>query len=118
MGEIDSFFWDLGDLPFVWSTLSSPDCESDIPNTLPFALTVDNATGVLTQLPSDAVKKALAFAYKKGAVIPGVMTDDGFGAKYANDFIEFIKKSLCHKSFVDLQNFGGRFVERACYFLN
>ena len=103
MSNKQEFFWDFEELPFVWSELSNPENGSDIPNTLPFQLFVDESNGVLTQKSSNLIEESLEKAYENGSVIAGVMDDDSEGSAYADDFIAFFLESTCEKDISNLK---------------
>jgi hypothetical protein len=44
--------WEIPSLPFIFRPLDSPHNPTGIPDTLPFQLGVDPASGRLIQLPS------------------------------------------------------------------
>jgi len=94
------FYWDLNELPFIWTELSTPKNGNDMPDTLPFKLYVDNTTGVLTQEPNTYVEDCLTKAYEIGSVFAGVMEEN---SAYADDFIDFFKISLEDKDLSKLR---------------
>ncbi|MCW9097218.1 MAG: class I SAM-dependent methyltransferase [Ignavibacteriaceae bacterium] len=96
-------FWDIGTLPFIWKPLSSPTNEDEIPNELPFGLRISNETGLLMQAFNSIVPPVLALAYSKGSMISGMMDEEGIGKKYAEDFLDFLKKDLKRKTFDHLK---------------
>jgi len=88
------FIWDVGNLPFIFRPLPSPSNGQGIPDVLPFKITADTTTGVLTQAADNTVKQCLDRAYQAGSVITGLMEDKGIGKDYADDFINFITKTI------------------------
>ena len=99
MSNIYNFSWKFDSLPFYYAELESPNNAENIPNSLPFELKVDKNTGVLTQIKSEVVEKALNSAYSLGSVIAGVMNEENENAEYAYDFVDFFKESLGGKDF-------------------
>ena len=97
----EDFFWDVGQLPFIWSQLDSSEA-SDIPAALPFKLCVDKTTGVLRQFPDSSVQEALTLAYRKGSVLAGVVDESVASKPYVDDTIEFLLSSSPNKSLKDL----------------
>ena len=95
----NNFFWEVGSLPFYYRPLETPHNDTGIPNILPFQLSVDRSTGTLTQNPTQELLDALMLVYSKGSEVSGMMDDEGIGKEYADDFIEFMRRSL---SFDDL----------------
>ncbi len=92
MEDIAQFEWDVGNLPFIYKHLNSPDNENGIPNFLPFKLSINPNTGLLMQVPNPATEAALDKAYRSGSMISGLMDNEGIGKEYAEDFLDFV----CH----------------------
>ena len=95
--------WTIPSLPFVWSPLESPANGSNLPNELPFSLSVDPSTGCVIQMPDDEVKSALSKAYIKGSVLSGLMDDEGIGRMYAEDFLAFVLKVVPEAKLANLK---------------
>jgi SAM-dependent methyltransferase len=89
--------WRLGSLPFVCAPLSVPTNGNGLPDSLPFALDVDNVTGTLIQAPAEEVRNVVSRAYQKGAIFSGMMDECGIGKEYAEDFLSFLKRSLANR---------------------
>lgn len=85
--------WKFESLPFVYRELESPNNDVDIPNALPFELTVDPLNGVLSQVYDKYVSQILDKAYSQGSVIAGVIDEENENSAYSDDFIEFFKDS-------------------------
>lgn len=88
------FSWTFEALPFIYKELDTPDNGIDIPNALPYELTVDPLNGVLTQTPNKLVGEMLDKAYAHGSIIPGVIDEDNESLPYSDDFIDFFKESV------------------------
>jgi len=86
--------WNLGMLPFVYAPLSTPTNGDDLPDLLPFALTIDQESRSLLQMANEAVSMALAKAYSMGSMMSGMMDEGGVGREYAEDFLHFAKTAL------------------------
>jgi SAM-dependent methyltransferase len=79
-------------IPVVYKPLDSPNNPNGIPDRMPFELGFEMETGRICQVPSIQVEKALFQAYSDGSVIPGIMSKDGIGRQYAEDFLEMFSK--------------------------
>lgn len=79
---------DLGDLPFHVGPAATPH-HADLPDTLPFALGIDD--GRVAQMPSGEVARALALAYARGSMIGTPLAAVGIGRAYADDFLRFLE---------------------------
>lgn len=90
--QIDSMKINIGNIPFVYAPVSSSDNPGNIPNKVPFSLEIRN--GVISQEKQAVTEKALNDAYKMGSVISGQMDDFGNGKEYADEFLEYIRKSV------------------------
>jgi carbamoyl-phosphate synthase large subunit len=84
------FAWRVPALPFIYRPLATPSNGHNLPDALPFTVTVDPTTGLVKQLPSPEVADALLHAYAVGSEIPGLMEEQGIGRQYADDFIELL----------------------------
>jgi len=90
----DSSTWAIDSLPFVWGAQDSPSNPHGLPDALPFTLTVDTRTGLLIQRPDQQVEEALTKAYEAGSVLGSNVAEDGIGRQYADDFLDFITRTL------------------------
>lgn len=82
---------DLEAMPFLVCMLDGPRNPAGIPDTYPFRLTLDEATGHLRQ-PADAGLAAmLEAAYRSGSLLGTAMDDTESGRAYAADFLRFIR---------------------------
>jgi hypothetical protein len=61
---------------------------------MPFALSFDIRTGLLIQRPDARVEGALTRAYEVGSVLGSNVAEDGIGRRYADDFLDFISRTL------------------------
>jgi 2-polyprenyl-3-methyl-5-hydroxy-6-metoxy-1,4-benzoquinol methylase len=86
--------WDIDALPFIWGTQDEPRNKGGLSDFLPFNLTFDKRTGLLTQKPQEVVEKSLSIAYELGSVLGSNVDEDGQGRRYADDFLEFIDGAL------------------------
>ena len=93
-----NFIWKFKSLPFIYTVHDKPFNHEGIPNALPLELKIDNKTGVLTQVKNPLVEECLRRAYDIGSVVAGVIDEDSGNLMYANDFIDFFKKSLKGRS--------------------
>lgn len=94
MHASDSSTWTIESLPFVWGAQATPQNSHGLPNTLPFTLAVDDTTGLLIQRPDPVVEGALTKAYQAGSVLGSNVAEDGIGRQYADDFLDFITRTL------------------------
>jgi SAM-dependent methyltransferase len=85
--------WDLGSLPFYIGARPRPT-NGRFPDHLPFAVGVEQETGVLVQMPSARVSEELAAVYNEGSQIGTPLAADGLGQRYLNDFLGFIEEAL------------------------
>lgn len=81
--------YDIGEIPFYYTILSTPFNPEDLPDKLSFTLMQDK-NGIIVQQPSAKECAYLDLAYQKGSQISGLMDDKGIGKSYADDFIKFI----------------------------
>lgn len=84
------FSWKVGDLPFIWGPLKRPTNGGDLPDRLPFEVSLHPETGILIQKKSREVSRALSLAYRRGSTLTGMMDEEGIGRQYAEDFLRFI----------------------------
>jgi SAM-dependent methyltransferase len=61
---------------------------------MPFALGVDEDTGVLLQMPNARVSDLLSVVYDEGYQLGTPLANDGLGHRYLEDFLEFIADAL------------------------
>lgn len=94
MNSFDITTWTIESLPFVWCAQATPNNPYGLPDTLPFTLTVEEKTGLLVQRPDPLVEEALTRAYKAGSVLGSNVAEDGIGRQYADDFLNFITRTL------------------------
>jgi SAM-dependent methyltransferase len=94
MNTPDAFIWEIELLPFVWGAQETPYNPRGLPDTLPFALSLDTRTGLLIQCPDARVEEALTKAYEVGSVLGSNVAEDGIGRRYADDFLDFISRTL------------------------
>ncbi|NBQ43809.1 MAG: class I SAM-dependent methyltransferase, partial [Mycobacteriaceae bacterium] len=78
----------------MWGAQATPHNPHGFPNTLPFTLGIDETTGLLIQLPDAVVEEALTKAYEAGSVLGSNVAEDGIGRQYADDFLDFITRTL------------------------
>lgn len=86
--------WTIESLPFVWGAQATPHNPHGLPNTLPFTLAIDETTGLLIQRPDAVVEEVLTKAYEAGSVLGSNVAEDGIGRQYADDFLDFITRTL------------------------
>lgn len=86
--------WELGELPFIWGYRTKPTNGSGVPDTLPFTIMFDAATGTVKQAYNKKVIHSLTKVYSKGAQTSGNMNEQGTGLYYAQSFIKFILRSF------------------------
>ncbi len=98
-----SFRWEVGLLPFLWRPLDQPTNGEGLPDSLPFTLTLDRATGTLVQEPRPDVQSALDRAYALGSTLSGVMEGRGIGKSYAEAFLGFLQETLGRNRFEGLR---------------
>lgn len=94
MNTIDAPTWHIASLPFVWGAQETPGNPGGLPDALPFALSFDIRTGLLIQRPDARVEGALNRAYEVGSVLGSNVAEDGIGRRYADDFLDFISRTL------------------------
>lgn len=83
---------DIGNIPFVYAPIDTPNNPEGIPDSLPFVLEMrDN---VFSQAKFPITERALNDAYSVGSVISGQMDDFGNGKEYADEFLGYIEKSV------------------------
>jgi len=85
---------ELGNIPFFFRHLNSPDNDANIPNRLPFTLAYNPDLGLIIQEYNEITDNFLSKAYKLGSEISGMMEDEGIGNEYAEDFLNFIANHL------------------------
>ena len=78
----------------MWGAQATPQNSHGLPNTLPFTLAIEEPTGLLIQSPDPLVEEALTNAYKAGSILGSNVAEDGFGRQYADDFLNFITRTL------------------------
>jgi SAM-dependent methyltransferase len=100
--------YDFGMLPFVYAPLKKPSNE-ELPDFMPFALEIDEITGLIVQSPNPEVKNVLNRAYVKGSVFSGMMDNAGIGQQYAEDFLRYLKRQSGRNNFS-----GCRFLDIGC----
>jgi SAM-dependent methyltransferase len=84
----------FGDLPFLFKVLETPHNPAGIPDAYPFHLGVDEATGRLVQVSSPGLEAILRQAYLHGSMITGMMSEDGIGRDYTEDFLSLLAEHL------------------------
>jgi len=80
-------------LPFVCKPLETMDNEYELPNFLNFEATIDKDTGLIYQKADKLVDECLTKSYRSGTFISGLMSDEGNGKLYAEDFLNFIEEN-------------------------
>lgn len=80
---------DLGQIPFHIGVANTPSNE-DFPDLLPFSIGIRSGIGLLVQLPNETVRSYLEQVYRKGSIVGTPVTDEGFGRRYADDFLSFV----------------------------
>lgn len=80
---------DIGEIPFLYSPITSKNNPSGIPNKVPFSLYEDEI-GIVKQVRNQVTEDALDAAYRLGSAISGQMDDHGNGKEYADEFLSFI----------------------------
>lgn len=83
--------YNIGEIPFYYTALSTPFNPTDLPNKLQFVLKQDD-NGLVRQIESEQEQDYLCLAYQMGSQISGLMDDTGIGKLYASDFITYICK--------------------------
>lgn len=86
--------WAIEALPFIWGALDEPRNKGGLSDFLPFNLTFDERTGLLTQKPQARVEESLSIAYELGSVLGSNVDEQGQGRRYADDFLAFIEGAL------------------------
>lgn len=94
MNTPDASTWHIESLPFVWGAQEKPSNPGGLPDALPFALSFDTRSGLLIQRPDELVEAALNKAYEVGSVLGSNGAEDGIGRRYADDFLDFISRTL------------------------
>ena len=89
--QISKSYWDIPQLPFVFTPLRQPTNSNGLPDQLPFSLGIDETTGRLLQRADPQVSRALEKAYQQGSMFTGQMDDEGNGRAYADDFLKFLQ---------------------------
>jgi 2-polyprenyl-3-methyl-5-hydroxy-6-metoxy-1,4-benzoquinol methylase len=85
---------ELGDVPFYWRTKASPgEPPSDIPARLPFAFTVDNASGLVLQRRDPQVLKWLERVYREDANVGYLQDGHALAESYGGEFIDFFARA-------------------------
>jgi hypothetical protein len=79
--------WNIARIPLVYKPLISRSNPYGIPDSLPLELSIDTVSGRLAQTPTAIVAEALDAAYRDGSQIPGIMSAEGIGKLYADDFL-------------------------------
>jgi 2-polyprenyl-3-methyl-5-hydroxy-6-metoxy-1,4-benzoquinol methylase len=103
MSELATSVWNVGEIPYIFKTLKTPSNGSGLPDFLSFKLSVDPSTGTIIQAYDASVERANKAAYDIGSEITGVMTDQGIGREYADDFLGFLQRSLGRDGFKGLR---------------
>ena len=80
---------DFGSLPFHVGPRAEPS-NGELPDRLPFALGIDDATGRLVQMPDATVEDALERAYRAGSQIGTPLAETGLGRRCLDDFLGFV----------------------------
>lgn len=111
--------WVIESLPFVWGAQDTPHNPGCLPDTLPFTLAIDKRSGLLVQMPNKQVEQALERAYELGSVMGSNVAEGGVGRQYADDFLEFIFRSieacsLDKKSLLEIGCGNGYLLSRLC----
>ena len=86
--------WEIPRLPFIFKPLATPHNPPGVPDTLPFHLGLDPATGRLIQRSTPELERILSRAYADGSLITGLMDEEGIGREYAEDFLSVIVDGL------------------------
>jgi SAM-dependent methyltransferase len=100
-GSIPTTRWDLGLLPFQIGPQSSPS-NGPSPDTLPFALGLDQVTGLVVQCHDMRVSNALATAYRMSSQMGTPLSSVGAGRAQLEDMCAFINESSPRRSVRDL----------------
>ena len=85
--------WRIDALPFILGAMPAPTNGDGLPDTLPFELSVDPATGRVIQVHDPVVEEALSAAYRTGDAMPSNFDEAGIGRAYADDFLRFVALS-------------------------
>jgi len=91
--------WTFNRLPFIYAPLATPKNGNSLPDFLPFSLNIDKTTNTLIQIPNPSITQTLTNAYQISSTISGMMEDEGIGRNYAEDFLNFLKKTLRTEDF-------------------
>jgi len=83
----------VGNIPFVYKINSCPSNES-LPDSMEFSITINNETGLLSQLVNSRTEMVLAKAYSEGGLIPGVSDETEIRKPYADKLIEFVNENV------------------------
>lgn len=85
---------ELGDVPFYWRTKATPDQQPlDIPARLPFAFTVDAASGLVLQRRDPRVLKWLERVYREDANVGYLQDGHALADSYGGEFIDFFARA-------------------------
>jgi hypothetical protein len=91
----ESASWLVGELPLLITCGATPsNSPLGLPDALPFTLEVDPLSGTIRQRKSALVEQALRTGYGEGAVISGIMDNEGIGQRYAEHFLEFVVRTV------------------------
>jgi dTDP-4-dehydrorhamnose reductase/SAM-dependent methyltransferase len=93
----------IDNLPFTIGVYDVPINPQSFPSVLPLKLGVSLLSGLVSQLPSDDVRRFLKLAYSEGSLLGTAMDDTALGRPYAEDFLGFIRETT--------NLFGARFLE-------
>lgn len=86
--------WSIDALPFIWGAQNTPHNQHGVPDELPFVLSYDPSTGRVIQEKNAQVAECLGLVYEKGSILGSNVDDEGFGRRYADDFLGFISHWL------------------------
>jgi SAM-dependent methyltransferase len=84
--------WNVGILPFQVGHRSSPS-NQPLPDRLPFAVAVDERTGLVVQCPDGRVSRALSDAYRAGSQMGTPLSDAGVGSAQLADVCAFVDEA-------------------------
>jgi len=89
--ESDAIFT-IDNLPFTIGVYDEPANPQPFPSMLPLQLGISISTGLVSQLPSEIVRRFLALAYARGSLLGTAMDDTPAGRRYAEDFLAFLRE--------------------------
>ncbi|MCJ8238699.1 class I SAM-dependent methyltransferase [Peteryoungia algae] len=93
-GKSAELKWGIDALPFMWGAQDTPHNQHGVPDELPFVLSYDPSTGRVIQEKNAQVAECLERVYEKGSILGSNVDDEGFGRRYADDFLRFISHWL------------------------